>query len=239
MAPTLHDYRRHKKERLLAEIPPRHLCYACWRPLDFCYCGKIRPVSLDLKFVILIHPIEEKRPIATGRMAHLCLKDSLLLEGDDYSDNLMVNRILADPALYPVILYPGEGSTDLSALSPPERRALFPRDKWPVILVIDGTWNSARRTMNRSYNLKKLPQIRFTPPVPSRIRVRHQPAAHCYTTLEAIHHVIDLLGPPEVSARPHDNLLEVLDYMVSLQLKFSGEGKRRDEGPRVRRSRLP
>jgi DTW domain-containing protein YfiP len=235
MALTLRDYQNTKKQRLLAEIPPRDLCYVCWRPQGFCYCAKIRPTETELKFAILIHPIEEKRPIATGRMSHLCLKDSLLIEGDDYTEEPAVNDLLEDPAYHPVVLYPGEGSSDLSALSPPERRALFPEGKRPLVFVIDGTWNSARRTLNRSLNLQGLPQIRFTPPAPSRIRVRHQPEKHYFTTIEAIHHVIDLLALPDASARPHDNLLEVLDYMVNLQLPFFWQGKRRDEGPRKRR----
>lgn len=230
----LQDYQRIKRQRLAAAVPPRGLCYTCWRPSGFCYCAKIRPLDLDLRFAILIHPLEEKRPIATGRMAHLCLKDSLLIEGDDYSDDEQVNALMADPQNHCVILYPGEGSTDLTPLSPQERRALFPQNKRIVIFAIDGTWNSARRTMFRSQNLKKLPQIRFTPSTPSRIRVRQQPEKHCYTTLEAIHQVIDLLT--ESPSRPHDNLLEVLDYMVARQLEFCSEGKRRDEGPRLRRS---
>jgi len=235
MSLTLQDYNRLKQERLSSEIPPRELCYVCWRPKGFCYCGKIRKLTSELRFAILIHPIEEKRPIATGRMAHLCLEDSLLIEGDDFSNNTRVNALLADPGATPVVLYPGPGSVDLSTLSGPDRRALFPAGKKPLIVVIDGTWNSAQKTMWVSRNLKSLPSIRFTPSTPSRIRVRHQPEKHCYTTIEAIHQVIDLLDKtPASSSRPHDNLLEVLDYMVGLQLNFAGERKRRDSGPRKR-----
>ncbi|HSA58619.1 MAG TPA: tRNA-uridine aminocarboxypropyltransferase [bacterium] len=236
MAPTLRDYQRLKQQRLAAQIPPRDLCYRCWRPGGFCYCAKIRPIGLDLRFAILIHPLEEKRPIATGRMAHLCLKDSFLIEGDDYSDSAEVNALLADPKNDPAVLFPCEGSTDLSALEPEERRALFRPGKRPLIFVIDGTWHSARRTMFRSRNLKNLPCIRFTPAEPSRIRVRHQPDRHCYTTLEAIHQTIDLLT--EMPSRPHDNLLEVMEDMVGRQLVFCAERKPRDEGLRIRRSLL-
>ncbi len=205
----------------------------CWRPKGFCYCGRIRKASLDLLFLILIHPIEEKRPIATGRMAHLCLENSLLIEGDNFSDHAEVNALLSQPELHPVVLYPAPTSVDLSTLPAPERRNLFPAGKTPLIIVIDGTWNSARKTMWQSRNLNRLPSIRFTPSTPSRIRVRHQPQKDFYTTIEAIHHVIDLLADSK-NDRPHDNLLEVLDYMVDLQLKFTGPGKRRDEGIRNR-----
>lgn len=229
----LEDYHRLRQNRLSSVIPPRTLCYVCWRPGGYCYCSRIKKMSSRLRFAILIHPIEEKRPIATGRMAHLCLDNSLLIEGGNFSENLEVNSLLADPTLYPVVLYPGPGSVDLSSMSMRQRRALFPPDKTPLIIVIDGTWNSARRTMRQSRNLCALPSIRFTPPAPSRIRVRHQPAKQCYTTIEAIHQVIELMEPPE--SRSHDNLLDVLDYMVGLQLIFAGEGKRRDSGPRMRR----
>lgn len=238
MSLTLQDYQRKKRERLAAQLPPRELCYACWRPRGFCYCGKIVKMSFDIRFAILIHPLEEKRPIATGRMAHLCLENSELIEGDDYSDDERVNTLIADPQYAPVILYPGADAADLDAMPPSERRSIFAAGKKPLILVIDGTWNSARRTMNQSRNLKSVPKIRFTPATPSRIRVRHQPEAHCYTTIEAIHQVIDLFaaqGPHAASSRPHDNLLEVLDHMVSLQLRYGGEGKKRDEGPRARK----
>lgn len=230
---NLNDYRRIRRERLASVVPPRDLCYACWRPNGFCYCGKIQKFSLNLRFAILIHPIEEKRPIATGRMAHLCLENSLLIEGDFFSENEEVNRLLADPTYYPVVLYPGPSSVDLSDLSVSVRRTIFPHDKTPLIIVIDGTWNTARKAMRHSRNLNQLPSIRFTPSTPSRIRVRHQPEKHCYTTIEAIHQVIDLLKD-DPADRTHDNLLEVLDHMVGLQLAFMGEAKRRDSGPRVR-----
>jgi DTW domain-containing protein YfiP len=232
---NLHDYQRLKQTRLAAEIPPRELCYACWRPKNFCYCGKILKASLEIHFAILIHPLEEKRPIATGRMAHLCLENSFFLEGDDFSDHSEVNALISDPKYFPVVLYPGADSMDLSVLPKADRHKIFPPGKKPLILVIDGTWNTAKRTMNKSENLKKLPWIRFTPDAPSRIRVRQQPEKHCYTTIEAIHEVINLLSPAAVD-KPHENLLEVLDYMVGLQLQFAPKGKRRDEGPRIRKS---
>ncbi len=171
-------------------------------------------------------------------MAHLCLKNSWLIEGDDFSEHAQVNALISDPAYFPVVLYPGPESVDVSTMPASDRLKIFPDGKIPLILVIDGTWNTARRTMTRSRNLSRLPQIRFTPEKPSRIRVRHQPEKHCLTTLEAIHEVACLLSPG-TEAGNYDPLLDVLDYMVGLQLQFTHPGKRRDEGPRNSRLRRP
>lgn len=180
-----------------------------------------------MKFVILIHPIERKRRIATGRMTHLCLADSDLIEGEDFSLDSRVNSILSDSAYHPVMLYPGVGSLDVSLLGARERASQFPSGKKLAVFVIDGTWHTARK-MVRSSNLVGLQRICFTPSAPSNFRVRKQPREGCVSTIEAVHETIELLGGAygfDVSSRAHDNLLSVFDSLVETQLKFIGEVK--------------
>lgn len=186
-----------------------------------CYCGKIRAFDPGLRFVILIQYREARRHVATGRLSHLCLESSELIEGYDYTHDTRVNEILADPRLAPVVLYPGEGSVNLSRMAPAGRKALFPEGREPVVFVIDGTWTSARKTMQRSANLARLPRISFDPGAPSRIRLRQQPAAYCLSTVEAIHRTIQLLGTAPPARANH--LLEVFDYMVDQQVRLTPE----------------
>jgi DTW domain-containing protein YfiP len=193
------------------------------QPHYSCYCEHIRRFDPNMKFVILIHPIEMKRRIATGRMSHLSLEDSNLIMGHDYSENKRVNEILADSRFHPVVLYPGPTSVNLTYLEAREREDLFPQDKRLAVFVIDGTWGTARQMMNRSQNLKTLPRISFSPPAPSNFRVRKQPRPGCYSTIEAIHHTIELLGQGRgfpTETRIHDHLLHVFARMVERQLEF-------------------
>lgn len=183
-----------------------------------------------MKFVILIHPIEARRRIATGRMSHFCLKGSELIEGHEYSDNSRVNEILSDRGLRPFVLYPGRASVNLSALAPQERLPLFCPIQQTVIFVIDGTWNTARKTMHLSRNLASVPRICFTPPGPSAFRVRKQPSAECYSTIEAIHHTIELIGEAhrfDTAAREHDNLLYAFNQMVQRRVELAQKPGRR------------
>jgi DTW domain-containing protein YfiP len=200
----------------------RTICHACFQPDFNCYCTHIKHFDPKMKFVILMHNLEAKRRVATGRLSHLCLENSELLVGHDFSQNRDVNSILANDQYHSVILYPGRNSFNLSDASAQQRADYFPQDKKLALFVIDGTWNTARK-MVRSSNLTKLPRICFSPPKPSNFRVRKQPAPGCYSTLEAIHHTIELLGPSRgfnPATRTHDHLLHVFDTMVEKQLEY-------------------
>lgn len=216
------EYRKRRQEYFEQLNVHREHCFSCFQPQFSCYCEHIQRFDPEMKFVILIHPIERRRRIATGRMTHLCLENSDLIIGEDYSHEARVNAILQDSAYHSVMLYPGVGSTDISQMKAEERPQIFPSGKKLAIFVIDGTWNTARK-MVRSSNLRDLPRICFTPSAPSTFRVRKQPKEGCVSTIEAVHETIELLGEPygfEVSERKHDNLLFVFDQLVETQLKF-------------------
>lgn len=213
-----------KREKLTAAMPKyRHLCLACMQPEFGCYCEHIQKFDPKIKFVILIHPIEMKRRIATGRMSHLCLQGSELIMGQDYSEDSAVNQIIKDPRHHCAVLYPGLQASNLTEFSNERRAALIPIEKTPVLFIIDGTWATARKTMHLSQNLKALPRFCFTPPAQSQFQVRKQPGVECFSTIEAIHHVIDLLGEGvgfDLATGQHNGLMTVFKKMVQRQLQF-------------------
>ncbi len=199
----------------------RGLCLSCLRPPLTCYCQHLRPFSPGIRFVILIHKREAQKRINTGRLAHLCLRGSELIPGyDSYDNDEKVNRILDEPGMKHVVLFPGVGSTDLTTLNPQQREALRPL----TVFVIDGLWRTARKTIENSRRLRALPRVCFQPATPSRFRVRLQPDTNYCSTVEAIHHTIELLGPTN---RDHDNLLTVFDAMVEQQLRLASRPKQK------------
>ncbi|WP_373997839.1 tRNA-uridine aminocarboxypropyltransferase [Bdellovibrio bacteriovorus] len=232
-------YLEQRKRQTEALPNYRELCTSCIQPKFSCYCRHIERFYPNIDFVILIHPIEVRRRIATGRMSHLCLEGSFLIRGQDYTNVDEVNQILADESRQCMILYPGKTSTNLTPLNAEERKNLFDPSKKLTLFVIDGTWLTAKKMMRQSQNLLNLPRISFSPEKPSNFRVRKQPHSACYSTLEAIHHTIELLGESQgfdVSSRVHDRLLHVFDSMVELQLSFI---KKADEVDSPKRYRKP
>jgi DTW domain-containing protein len=228
-----------KKQNRLNQLPKyRRVCRQCKQTDSACYCLELKKFDSKISFIILIHPIEVKRKIATGRMAHLSLNESYLIQGQDYTNNELVNQLIEDPHYQSVILYPGLESKNLTNLSTTEKINLFSTEKKLRVFVIDGTWATARKMTRLSVNLKKLPRVCFTPPSASNFRVRKQPGQDCYSTLEAIHHTIELLGDLkgfDTTSRQHDQLLKVFNFMVEKQLSFIKEANLNPKATTYRR----
>jgi len=160
-------------------------------------------------------------------MAHLSLKNSLLIAGTEFDQSEKVNRLIADPANHCVVLYPGIHSKNISLAASTDLVEWFPQDKKLVIFVIDGTWPCAKRMILRSPNLLALPQICFTPNRQSEYQFRHQPHEHCLSTIEAVHHMIGILDPsPEC-----DSLMDLFRKMVRRQVGYSVTGQVRRSKP--------
>lgn len=234
----LRQYLENRQKQFNQTPHYRDLCTTCIQPTFSCYCPDIQQFDPLINFVILIHPIEAKRRIATGRMSHLCLRDSHLIMGQDYSDNNDVNQLIEDPHFHSLILYPGALSENLTSLSEAEKVSRFPPQKKLRIFVIDGTWATAKKMVRQSTNLASLPRVCFSPQKPSTFRVRKQPHAACYSTIEAIHHTIELIGKTQgfdTSTREHDKLLHVFDSMVERQLEFIRKAEEKPAHLRYRR----
>jgi DTW domain-containing protein YfiP len=220
---NLQDYLLKRQIFELLKPNYRNLCTTCLHPEFSCYCPTIKSFDPLIQFVILIHPIEFQRRIATGRMSHLILKNSILIKGQDYSTNVTVNSLIQDQKNECVVLYPGKNSTNLSDVVVQERKKIFQKNKKLVVFVIDGTWATARQMMRHSLNLTNLPRVCFTPTSQSNFRVRKQPESFCLSTIEAIHQFIEISGAFvgfQTDNRQHDILLKVFNQMVERQIQF-------------------
>lgn len=151
---------------------PRSSCLRCRRPLAACYCTVVQPFESKPRFVILTHPKEAKHSFGTGRMAYLCIRNALRIEGADFSEDETTNRMIQDPDLFSVVLYPGPGATNLSMVPAAQRAALVPTGRELNVFVLDGTWKTARKMIRLSRNLQVLPRVCFVPPTPSAFRIR-------------------------------------------------------------------
>jgi DTW domain-containing protein YfiP len=166
-----------------------------------------------------MHPKEARKvKLGTGRLTHLCLKNSEILLGVDFTEDQRVNHMIKDPAYYPVILYPGENSTDISAFHFP---ASIPNTKKILVFVIDASWTLAKKILKMSDNLQTLPKIHFRPQGPSRYVIKQQPHEYCLSTIESVHFLLqelDRLGIEECRGQ-HRSLLDFLDKICRLQLE--------------------
>lgn len=218
---NLNDYKKQKLKTTTGTQSTRAFCQSCWQPDFNCFCEQVRPFDPNIEFVILIHPIESRRRMATGRMAHLGLANSQIIRGSGFANCPRINKLLENNSFDNFVLSPGLNSVNLSHLSENELTVKFGTLKKIRIFVLDGTWANAGKMLTRTPKLVDLPRICFTPNRPSNFRVRKQPHANCVSTIEAIHQTIELLAPYrhiDTTANQHDQLLQPFNWMVEEQI---------------------
>ena len=153
--------------------------------------------------MFLTHPMElRKEKHGTGRLAHLSLPNSVILDGVDFSRDPRVGKLIADPMLDCRLIYPGPSALNLS------REAYDPgAGKTPVLFLIDATWPCARKILKLSANVRALPRIGFDPAGASEFHIKHQPDPICLSTIETVHRVLgylDASGLEKFDARDRD-----------------------------------
>lgn len=218
-----------QKHRL---VEGRDVCPRCMRPQTGCYCAHVTPIETRTKLMLLQHPRERYVAIGTARMASLCLTNSELHVGIDWSRSSALAAALADPTRTPILLYPGEGARDIVAEPPPG----------PVTLVVvDGTWSQTKKVVRVNPILASLPRYAFVPPTLSEYRIRKEPNDASVATIEALVHALSALeGDPARFASMLAPFRAMIDFQLDCQSRLHGARVRHAKNrERVRRQRVP
>lgn len=191
---------------ILAEPAPRAVCYRCDKPERMCVCARVPKVDNRTQVLVLQHPRERAHPIGTARFAKLGLANARVEVAWDAGA-----REERSPAWLPegaMLLYPSARAIDLESLAPAER----PKS----LVVLDGTWHTARGLFRDKAWLQRLPQVRLSPAAPSRYRIRREPRADFVSTIEAIVQALRVIEPETPG---FDALLTAFDSMIDDQLE--------------------
>ncbi|MDP3072340.1 MAG: tRNA-uridine aminocarboxypropyltransferase [Opitutaceae bacterium] len=219
----------------------RMMCYRCYWPARHCWCGSITPMPTRTKFVLLMHPYEHKRVKAnTGRLTHLCLRNSELHLGIGFDDHEAVQALINDPDNFPVLLYPGSDALDLSTAGPDDPRLSTLQAQLTsrrlVVFLLDATWRLVRPMLRTSLSLQRLPRVMFSGAAPSRYVIKRQPEPGCLSTLEATHELLVALDRAglDTYARP-EQLLGLFQRMQDFQIRCTAENALHGDRRHVRR----
>ena len=203
----------------------REMCYRCFWPKALCWCPSLVPMETRTRFVILMHPKEFKEEkAATGRLTHLCLRNSEIVMGVSFDADDTVNGLIADPRNHCVLLYPGPKALNLST---GDLTTTALGDRRLVVFLLDATWSCARKMLKLSANLQALPRVMFSAATRSRYVIKQQPQEGCLSTLEATHELLVNLAR---SGLDHytlpEQLLAVFDRMQTYQLQCAADPNR-------------
>ena len=209
-------------EDIIEEEGVRQYCDQCQRPIRTCWCQYLPKPKIKLsktKVIIIQHPNETKRAIRTAKMLEHGLEDCLIFVRRkvmtlEIKDNLS-----------------SEEKTLRSWLSHPGAHLLFPRKnaKTPeqlhnsnleemVLIVLDGTWDEAKKMYSWSPALQALPKIILDlskSQVQSQFVIKTQPNNKCLSTVECVAHTLAVF---ENRSEIVENLTKPLLAMCSIQI---------------------
>jgi DTW domain-containing protein len=173
--------------------------------------------------VVMQHPRERLHPIGTARFAQLGLQRSVVHVAWKASE-----REHVPPPWLPErvgLLYPAPHARELTSVPEAERPE--------KLLVLDGTWNTARTLYRDKHWLHALPHYRLQPAQPGRYRLRREPQHDYVSTIEAIVEALRILEPQTSGL---EALLRAFDEMIDQQIDLANTRV----GPRrTRKNRRP
>lgn len=160
--------------------------------LQRCLCAEIPTIATRTRVVIVRHYSEIHRSSNSGRLAHLALPNSEIIDHGGFGGLAKLPPLDGAWLLFPE----GEPMTAMPADRPP-----------PTMLVaLDATWSQARRMFRKLAGLRGLPILRLPEPArPLPARMREAPSPDRVSTIEAIAGALRLVEGSE-SAEPLEAL---------------------------------
>lgn len=156
-----------------------------------CICAWAAPRRSSVDFVLLLHHDEVFKPTNTGRLiADILPANTTAFEWSRTEPPADLLALLADPARYPVIVFPVEqgGSRPVHTAVPEVG------DRRLTLILLDGTWRQASRMFRSSTWLADLPALTFSEPQLGRYAVRQKIREGQLATAEAAAELLRLCG---------------------------------------------
>ncbi len=192
-------------------------CNACGLPVNTCICNRVVKLQTKARLWILSTDKEFSRPSNTARLLNLINPESTdihLWERTRQPEALLEK--IRSGNFEPYLLFPAEGEEAQS------RCVRFPiSEKVPAFIIIDGTWQEARKIVRKSEYLKELPLISLTHVVDSAFDLRRGVTPGNLCTLEAAMEVLRMNGEQKAAA----SIDEVFHlFMKSYKAGYCGHG---------------
>ena len=157
--------------------PHGERCAGCRLILSHCLCA-LRPVVATRAGVcLLMAETEALKPSNTGWLIADVVPDTMAFSWARTTVDPALTKLLADPQWQPYVVFPGEFVaperviTQLPPELPPDALPIN-ESKRPLFILLDATWQEARKIFKKSPYLNHFPVLSLTPEQISRYRLR-------------------------------------------------------------------
>lgn len=142
-----------------------------------CICDQIPKIESDIELVLLTHSNEFTRDTNTGKLLTQTLNHCSVYEWQRKSPPQALLDRIASPQVQAFVVYPSQGSITISEITQSTGARIS-----PLFIILDGTWQEARKMMNKSDWLKSLPAVHLNAKQASNYQLRrNQDEGHLCT----------------------------------------------------------
>ncbi|RML44782.1 tRNA-uridine aminocarboxypropyltransferase [Pseudomonas syringae group genomosp. 3] len=169
-------------------------CPQC-RVIDsYCLCAWRPTVAAESGMCLLMYDTEPMKPTNTGWLIADVIKDTYAFGWSRVEIDAHLRALLDDPQWQPYIVFPGEFVAQERVVAEVARED----GKRPLFILLDATWNEARKMFRKSPYLEKFPVLSLAPEQISRYRLRRSKRDDHFCTAEVAALCLELAG--DVSA---------------------------------------
>ena len=174
----------------------RERCDGCRLPVTHCTCAWRARLPTRSGVCLLMADIEPLKPTNTGWLVADVVPDTFAFAWARTETDPALLALLADPQWQPVVVFPGEyaapGRVVHEVPMTPDRRPLF--------ILLDATWNEARKMFRKSPYLERFPVLSLRPEQVSRYVLRRSRRDDHFCTSEVAALCLALAGETRASA---------------------------------------
>ncbi len=169
-------------------------CEKCRVPKVACLCHIVPVIETKAHFWILMYWQEFTKPTNTGKLIEDSIANTKIFAWDRKEPNQEFLTLLNDPKYQPYIVFPD----DVEEYKP--RVTTFEAsDKIPAFIILDGTWNQARKIFRKSPYMDHLPLLPLRTKKESEYGLRRPSDKTHLCTVEVAAELLNVAGENQAS----------------------------------------
>ncbi|WP_413113075.1 tRNA-uridine aminocarboxypropyltransferase [Thaumasiovibrio sp. DFM-14] len=174
-----------------------------------CLCEVIPNLQAQSHFVLLQHSRESNKATNTGRLLQQTLPHCRVEMWSRTTPPSSLLRQLQDPAYTPWLVFPADEQ------HPASHYSAMP-NTIPLFVIIDATWQEARKIVRKSPWLQSLPRLQIHLDTPSRYQLRRNQQSGYLCTCEIGAAILAMQGN-------YDDSKRILAYFEQFQQVYLAE----------------
>lgn len=194
------------------EAPDANECPRCRKAEALCVCDDIEAIDNKVFVLILQHPQEQDRALATARLTALHFKNAALKIGLSWSSLSKIMGQDTDPQRWAILYLGSVKAADALpgrdvVLVDKKGEAIANQDRAlrdiEGIILLDGTWSQAKALWWRNAWMLKCRRVVLGPREPSRYgKIRREPRRDALSTIESAAMLVSRLErKPEIETK--------------------------------------